>query len=315
MSFPPGLLLFLSFFLLQGSSGSVQTTSRAGIKMTVQIGFDTAGFNKSESQYTSYIEADRKRMEYQNATGGGTHPDGTLDMRPGPRLASITRCDLGQTFELNLDDREYVAFSYPPRLLTKIEIAKRDQSVPQKIDSAAPTVRIETTTVATGERKYLFDHGARHVITTWKQTLLVGSHAEPQETVTDGWYIDLDTSITCDVKWPGNNGSHAHLRVGSPLEKYEFVDKGKAETGLAVERETRSRRTLTTSDGTKKETAYTNELKITELTVGGLDPALFEIPPSFRKVDSIRRTPPLTLADRWFYTQAWFRFVARSVFK
>ena len=310
MRFPPGLLLFLSLFLLQASSGSVETTPGTGIKMTVQIGFD-----KNESQYTSYIEADRKRMEYQNSMGGGMHADGTLDMRPGPHLASITRCDLGQTFELNLEDREYVVFPYPPQPLTRIEIAKRDLSVPRKIDSVAPTVRIETTTVDTGERKELFGHLARHVITTWKQTLLAGLHAEPQETVTDGWYIDLDTRNTCDLRWHGDKGSHAHLRPGVALEKYEFVDKGNAETGLAVERKISSLRTLKTSNGTKTEIAYTSELKITELTEGRLDPTLFQIPPNFRKVDDITRNPPLTLADRWFYTQAWFRAVAKSVFK
>jgi hypothetical protein len=311
MRFPPGLLLFLSLFLLQASSGSVETKPGTGIKMTVQIGFD-----KNESQYTSYIERDRKRMEYQSSMGGGMHADGTLDMRPGPHLASITRCDLGQTFELNLEDREYdVVFPYSPHTLTKTEIAARDLAVPRKIDSAPPTVRIETTTVDTGERRELFGHLARHVITTWKETLLAGLHAEPQETVTDGWYIDLDTSITCDFKWPGDKGSHAHLRRGLGLEKYEFVDKGNPETGLAVERELRSRRTLTTPNGTKTEIAYTSELRITEFTEGSLDPALFEIPPNFRKVDDISRNPPLTLADRWFYTQSWFRAVAKSVFK
>jgi hypothetical protein len=310
MRFPPGLLLFLSLFLLQASSGSVETTLGTGIKMTVQIGFD-----KNKSQYTSYIEADRKRTEHQNSMGGGRHADGTLDMRPGPHLVSITRCDLGQTFELNLEDREYLVFPYPPRPLTKTEIAARDLSVPRKIDSAAPTVRIETTTVDTGERKELFGHLARHVITTWKQTLPAGLHAEPQETVTDAWYIDLDTSTTCDLRWPGDKGSHAHVRSGVALVKYEFVDKGNAETGLAVERKIRSLRTLKTSNGTKTEIAYTSELKITELTEGRLDPALFEIPPTFRQVDDINRNPPLTLADRWFYTQAWFRAVAKSVFK
>jgi hypothetical protein len=117
------------------------------------------------------------------------------------------------------------------------------------------------------------------------------------------------------VKWPGGQASHAHLRLGPALEKYEFVDKGNAETGLAVERKIRSRRTLTTPDGTKTETTYGSELKIIEFREGRLDPALFEIPPSFQKVDDISRNPPLTLADRWFYTQAWFRAMARSVFK
>jgi hypothetical protein len=314
MRFPPGLFLFLSFFLLQAPSGSVETTSRTGIRMTVQIGFATARSDKNESQYTSYIETDRKRMEYHHATGG-VHADGTLDTRPGPRLASVIRCDLGQAFELNLEDREYVSLPYPPQPLTRIAIAARVLSFPEKTESAAPIVRVETTTVDTGERKELFGHLARHVITTWKQTPLAGSHAEPQETVTDGWYIDLDTSIACGVKWPGRKGSRAQLRPGPALEKYEFVDKGNAETGLAVEQKISSRSTFTASDGTKTETAYTSELKIIEVTEGTLDPALFEIPPSFRKVEDINRNPPLTLRDRWFYTEAWFRAVARSVFK
>jgi hypothetical protein len=314
MRFPPGLFLFLSFFLLQASGGSVATTTGTGIRMTVQTGFAIARSNKSEDRYTSYIETDRKRVEYQSATGLPVHAGGTVDVRPGPRLASITRCDLEQSLDLNLEDREYVVYPHP-QPLTRIASAGANLSVPQKTDSTAPTVRVETTTVDTGERKELFGHQARHVITTWKQTPLAGSHAGPQELVTDGWYIDLDTSITCDLKWPGGKGSHAHLRSGPALEKYEFIDKGNAETGLAVERKISSRSTFTAPDGTKTETAYTSELKIIELTEGTLDPTLFEIPPGFRKVEDINRNPPLTLADRWFYTESWLRAVARSVFK
>jgi hypothetical protein len=315
MRFLPGLFFVLSFSLFEASSGSVETTSGTGIKMTVQIGVETAQSTKNESQYTWYIERDRKRMEYRNETGGGMHADGTLDVRPGPRLLSIIRCDLGQAFELNLEDREYTARPYPRQLLTKIAMATWDLPVPGRSDSAAPTVRVETTTVDTGERKELFGHLARHVIITSNETPLAGSQAEAQETVTDGWYIDLDTSITCDVRWPGGRVSVAHVRSGPALEKYQFVDNGNAETGFAVERKIRSRSTLTTSDEAKTEIAYTSELKITEFTEGRLDPALFEIPLGFRKVADINRNPPLTLADRWSYTQAWFRAVARSIFK
>jgi hypothetical protein len=309
MRFPPWLSLFLTLSLLPASRGSGETTPGTGIKMDVQI-----WFGKNESQYTSYVEADRIRTEYQNSVGG-THADGTSDLRPGPPLATITRCDLGQTFELNLEDREYVVFPYPAEPRTKIELAARDLAGPRKIDSAAPTVRIETTTVDTGERKDLFGRSARRVITTWKRTVLAGLHPVPTETVTDGWYIDLDTSNTCDLRWPGDRESHAHRRPDLAVEKYEFVDKGKAETGLAVERKTTFRRTSMNSKGTKSDTAFSMELKITGLTEGRLDPALFEIPPSFLKVDDINRNPPLTLSDRWFYTQAWFRAVAKSIFK
>jgi len=66
--------------------------------------------------------------------------------------------------------------------------------------STEPTLRIETTTVDTGERKEFFGHIARHFIITRKQIPLEGSHSEPQETLTDGWYIDLDPQVSCDRK-------------------------------------------------------------------------------------------------------------------
>jgi hypothetical protein len=69
MRFPPVVFLFLSFFLLQVSSGSVETTSGTGITITVQIGFGFDTGNKYESQYTSYLARDRKRMEYSDRNG------------------------------------------------------------------------------------------------------------------------------------------------------------------------------------------------------------------------------------------------------
>jgi hypothetical protein len=177
-----------------------------GIKLTIQQ--DQSG---PSGQRIIYLQGDRKRVEYRNAFGRlGT--EGSLQAIYGPRLVSITRCDLGQYFELNLDASEYTATIYPPKQTTMAERAAR--GLPTKLNyvSDQPTLRIEVTTSDTGERKEMFGYTARHVITTRKQIPLEGSQSGPQESVTDAWYIDpqpaasadidLNQRLSCDPKLP-----------------------------------------------------------------------------------------------------------------
>ena len=311
MQFLSGFFLLISFFLLQTPGGSTEAThGTPGIRMTMQFVAE-----KMTSEQTWYIQADRERREYQNSSGGGVHGDGTVDMRPGPRLASITRCDLGQTYELNLEDKEYTADAYPPPRFARMEREALSADTPQRAKSSPPTVRVENTTVDTGERKDFFGRLARHVITTVKVTRLIASPAGPEEFVTDGWYIDLDTSISCEMKWLWRGPrTHTHLSAGK-TGRYEYIDKGNPETGFAIDEKRTSRATFALPDGTKKETEWANEIRITEFQEGALDPALFEIPASFRKVASLRTIPPMTLADRWYYTEAWIKATAKSLFK
>src|SRR5207253_1502333 len=99
MRVSPVWFLILGIPLLRASNAS-------GLKMTVR--HTSEGIS---SDQTFYIEKDRRRAEYRNWIG----------VHYGPQLASITRCDLGQMFELNLDAGEYVAGSYPPKPLSKEE--------------------------------------------------------------------------------------------------------------------------------------------------------------------------------------------------
>ena len=301
------LLLGLSLFL-PSREKSAQLAETSGIKINIQ--FVSGQTSNAEKVY---IQADRRRTEYRNALRG-VHGDGTLDTRPGPQLASIARCDLGQGFELNPEDREYVASSYPQFKPTKQQIEARESKVSQNVAPWVPTVRVETSTVDTGERKGFSGHLARHVITTRKHTPLAGSHSEPDETVTDGWYIDLDTGLSCDVKWPPLNVGRRHEYFAGGGERYEVIDDGTRVTGFAIERKHTSRSTVLLPDGTKRPTVYTSEAKVTDFYEGPLDAALFEVPNNFRKVRDLRRDPPMTLADRWYYTSAWLKSVTKSIF-
>ncbi|PYR61754.1 MAG: hypothetical protein DMF85_01445, partial [Acidobacteria bacterium] len=128
----------------------------------------------------------------------------------------ITRCDLKRAFHLNIEDREYATWplqTYPSP--EEPHMAVRQQHVVRE-----PTVLVETETVDTGERKELFGRTARHVITTRRVTSLGRAKQAPGKTVTDGWYIDLDTSISCDPSWRPVAYGRAFLVTRKPGEQW-----------------------------------------------------------------------------------------------
>lgn len=305
-----GLFVLLSCFLTQAPTAANPGTS--GIKITKH-----SGSGETSNDETIFIQSDRSRRVYRNALKA-VHGDGTLDTRPSPLLVVVTRCDLGQVFGLNLEDREYAADSIPrfnPTEQQVEEIEARTDNRLSKVAPWMPTVRQERATVDTGERKNFFGHEARHVITTWKTSPLAESHLEPRESVTDGWYIDLDTHISCEPKWapPETRRRHEYYTVAG--ERYEIIDDGIVVTAFAIERKSISRSIVTLPDRTKRETGSVWEEKVTDFYEGPLDPALFVVPSDFRRVRDLRTEPPLTLADRWYLTRGWVKGLVNDLFK
>ncbi|HSZ61891.1 MAG TPA: hypothetical protein VK828_08835 [Terriglobales bacterium] len=305
---------FLSAWLLLFGVSLAQAADTPGIKMTIEYGPPRNG-----SRRTIYFQADRKRFAYQNSFGQ-QQADGSVKPIYGPHLVSITRCDLGQAFELNLDTREYTSAPFPPKPFTKEEMEKRGMRSRLPYVSDKPTLRIETTTTDTGERKEIFGQTARHVITTRKQTPLEGSVSQGQESVTDGWYIDSKTvdsdidlyqRLSCDRERPRGKKDHAYIRavVGSqPLDRAEFVDVGEPETGFTVESVTTVKGAYRLHDGTEKQLDSKNEMRVIEIEKGPLDAALFEIPEGFKLVDHIEHNPPQSAffsQSKNFWQQAW----------
>lgn len=159
---------------------------------------------------TEYIQADRKREEHRGFFGYCLGPNGRDIYRPTPRTALIKRCDLQKTFHINFDDREYAAGPLQA-FTTREELRAGTQPVRQSPVRTAPTVLVVTETVDTGKRRELFGRPARHVVTTRRVTGLTESGSPESETVTDGWYIDLDTSLSCDPWWWSSGSGHAFL--------------------------------------------------------------------------------------------------------
>lgn len=300
---------FLSCLLLFMIS-PLNASEPNGTKMTVR--YITDG---SSPDNTTYWRGDRRRIEYRNSE----------DHRLGPHLAAITRCDLGKSFELNLDSSQYTSNLYPPKPLTKEQLRARGLdgstvSFPEK-----PTVRIEIKTVDTGERKQMFGHMARHVITTEKRTPLQGSHAQPQESTRDGWYIDLDQHIACDPEYMRKGNAHsygfvlvtpARTSANQIIDKPEFVSIGKPETGFALEEFIVSDDAYTSADGTTNHVKSRTERRVTELYEGPLDASLFEVPHGFTREKEIERNPPPSspngIAQVWermkYTLSRWFSF-------
>jgi hypothetical protein len=270
------LMLVLVCMAFTPRASQPQAGENAGTKVVIR---NTFGGHSTDN--TTYSMADRKRTEFRHAAQR-TKEDGAVEWDE-TTIVLIVRCDLGQSFSLNMKAEEYSVAEYPPKPLTPGEMAVHG------LDTAIapqPTLRIEITTVDTGERNKIFGHVARHVITTTKQIPLEGSHTQAQETVRDGWYIDVDRRISCDPKPSAGSG---FVTVGTAfvggkgtmMERPEFVNIGTPETGFPVKE---VRTTTSETTGVRRYSDSTNESEVVQFEEGPLDPALFEVPPGFKRV-------------------------------
>jgi hypothetical protein len=281
-------MLFSLWWVLLLSVLGPQAAENAGTKMVIRN-----TFGSHPSYNTIYWMADRRRTEFTHAVQR-TKEDGSVEWADEVTTVLIARCDLGQGLALNLKAEEYSVAEYPPKQLTPEEMAARGMNTTV---APQPTLRIETTTVDTGEREQLFGHVARHVITTAKQIPLEGSHTQAQQTVRDGWYIDVDRTISCEPKLPAGSVSHGFLTIfgaagsgkGMMMERPEFVNIGAPETGFPVKeaRTTTSETVLAT--GVRRYSDSISESAVTQFDEGPLDPALFEVPPGFKRVERSQR--------------------------
>jgi hypothetical protein len=265
------------------------------------------------SESIEYLQADRRRREHRGSLGYRLRSNGRTIFCAAPPTALIIRCDLKQTFHLNLDDREYATsplqtFGTREEMLARAAASGQLVVAPQR----EPTVLVETETFDTGERKELFGHTARHVVTTRRIIPLAGATRGADTTVTDGWYIDLNTRISCEPSWRSARSGHAFLTghlQGEEGDVPTFKDVGEQERGFAVVSKRTSSETFTPPNGPTRQHVSTWETEVTELSTAAIDPALFEIPSGFRLVERIRQEPVPPLVIR--LKQAYERLVHR----
>lgn len=249
-------------------------------------------------EVTEYIQTDRYRVETREARSraDSRHGDGSPDLAASAPVATITRCDLRQLLTLDMGRREYRVEPFAdPR-------PAKDTRTAASASPRPATVMIETTTVDTGERRPAFGHTARHVITARRQVPLEGSLAAPQETETDGWYIDLDARATCDRSSGITETFLTIAQPGQPIDIPMFREIGARETGFAIEQRTTSRMRVRLPDNTLDEHTSSSSKTVALLSSEPIDPALFDVPSGFRDV-----TPwSIRLLNVWRRVSGWF---------
>jgi hypothetical protein len=230
-----------------------------------------------------------------------------------PHSALIESCegDTKKAFSLDLDNRTYAPIVLKQKLDADRAKALRDRA-PKGAPPMRPTVLHEITTLDTGERKESFGYVARHVTRTYKVIPLDDTTVYPQETVTDGWYIDLDTRISCDPanEPPQEGTTYAAVRLivgslsegaasgpASPPSLVQTTYIGKAETGFPIWVRTTARCSMQ-----GQEQVTTSETEVTELSMKALDSGLFEVPTNFR---SVTRNLPWPRPALWARVLAW----------
>lgn len=292
---PKFLFLLLSLTSLAPAPPAVN-----GVKIvTRQV---TGGFIDTR---TEYLTTDRLRNEWQTQMGG----------HQGPPMASIVqRGDHNRVFVLDLQAHEYMTYETDSRGATLGTNAR-------PISNSGGTLEISIENIDTGERKEMFGHVARHIITREKRVAGPGACSRGSDSETDGWYID--PSVMPEWRRPGKNETGvvvaSVMMAGNDnclnkMDKIEVHRTG-VEPGFPVKVSTTLKSELMRGDGSTSGIVSTWGSEVVELKEGPLDPALFEVPADFRRVEQLRTwiaavAPKKQLSGwEWFKErlEEWFR--------
>jgi hypothetical protein len=234
------------------------------------------------STHTEYFSGARSRTEWRDVSGGESIPGGPLTFTSGPRRALIWQCDELRLVDLNLDSREY----------TRRDLDKRGRSKAVKAPPSAQTgdrgtLEIYIDVVDTGERKQMFGHTARHIVTHERRVATPGSCNQSSQTEIDGWYADLKIPAHACTAPQRSTSAVSVLTSANCLGKLDVHRTGPSDLGYPLKLKRTMRTTYKLPDGMEKEFVHTSEIEVTELSDLPLDAALFEVPDGFKQVPAL----------------------------
>jgi hypothetical protein len=290
---PLAMLLLLYVTTLTSPGPSVN-----GVKIVTRL---TGGFTDTR---TEYLAADRLRNEWQSQMRDGT----------GPAMATIIlRGDRDRVFVLDLTAREYATYETDSRATT-VGIKPRPM-----VDSGG-TLQIWIENIDTGERKELFGHIARHIITREKRIAGPRACSKPSMSESNGWYIDgpvmpewrqqkktnYGVVVSTDVAVSSND------KCFNKTDKIELHRTG-VETGFPVKVTTTMQSEITQSDGSKRMMASTWGSEVVEMKEGPLELSLFDVPKDFQRVETLRSwtAKPPRQQTGW----EWFKEKVQDLFR
>jgi hypothetical protein len=266
----------LPILLLSPSTAAFNQTSAKDLKVTIRhtFGGGSSQHESASSTITEYYSGQNSRSEFQPSVGNiGGHRRALIRLRGTDKV---------QVYDLDLDAHEFV--SYQTDLNGAVPTAKRVKAKP-----SGKVFVINTETVDTGERKEIFGQVARHLIT--KEKRMGGPencYGEGSESEMDGWYIDYDALPAWMRRKGAAFATVATRRRGEEhcYDKVEIHHSGPA-TGYPLKVKTTTKQEIVQPDKTSRTYTGGSEMEVIEFSQEPLAPALFEVPPGFKKVDRL----------------------------
>jgi hypothetical protein len=154
-------------------------------------------------EHILYLQDGKRRVEEFRKNLEGLWPNGPKVTFYEPRRALIESCngERKESFSLDLDAKTFAPIDMGRRLTPEQRKILQQQRPFRSEEPQNPTVRHRIVTTDTGERKQMFGYEARHVITTYSITPTPeAANVTGSESITDGWYIDLETTLPCDFQ-------------------------------------------------------------------------------------------------------------------
>ncbi len=228
--------------------------------------------------FTEYLKGQRSRTELRSTAGWGVPGGGTIYAN-GHTIATIYQCDKRRVYRLDLEAHEYTTY----------ELDERGLPVGSKthpVEPSGATVSVTIESSDTGERKQVFGHLARRIVTKRKIVPGPGACTHSEEIEEDGWYIDLDATVGCphlprrDAKGAILSGSSG---CNGKMDKFEVHRSGVAETGFPLKLTTTTQSQVVLPDGSSKPVNTTLARDVVEFSEAPLDPALLEVPADFKR--------------------------------
>jgi hypothetical protein len=246
-----------------------------------------------------YLKGQRSRTESYSSFKRPAWNGGPMVRTFQHPRATIIQCDQHQQLALGRLTREYSA--------TEIDDRGRPAQRLAPIQSAPSggTITVTVETIDTGECKEFFGRTARHVITRQTAVSGPGAVSSVSQSESDGWYLDLDVNPGCGPRASAAvgvlTGSSRAPGAAAVKDKIEWKFIGKVATGLPVELTTRS---LAGGRSGAQSRSTPRKSEITKLSTAPLDPALFDAPKGFTKVDRLNYQPSASLSSQaqvWWY--------------
>jgi len=294
MNTPLAMLLLLGLSTFTAPNPSVN-----GLKIvTRQV---TGGFTDTR---TEYIAGDKLRNEWHSQMRDHTGP---------PMATIILRGEHDHIYVLDMQAHEYTSFEGGAKsAMVGIK--------PRPVVDSGGTLQIWIQNIDTGERKDVFGHIARHIITKEKRVVGPGACSKPSETETDGWYIEGSEL----PEWKQQKGTGqgivvaAEVAAGSNDKCFNKMDKIElhrtgVETGFPVKIMTTLRSQITDPEGKERVLSSTWGSEVVELTEGPLELSLFEVPKDFKRVEVLKswNVPPPRPQSSW----EWFKEKVQEFFR